>query len=1053
MKNIFKSLAFLTVILLGMQGVVFAAEAVPEDLKPLADRLGCQSKEECEKTFSQNFDSNFQLANQLGVYDKDPAVKGMADSYQGQVMSKLQEAKSPEEFEKAIIQAAQDLLAKDPTAAKKLGVESSVVKRAEKVAEAAVSAGVTVEECKVMDPETAPVEKMRACFKLAKDPSVQSFMPDQAKDKMLSSDNSLKLREALVSGKYQCGDNTVNGCGNFCLNPDAAAKKAGIPEICKTLANEFFGKDGAAELEKIYKQVEEGVSFYNKKAENSVFVTVDGKVLYDSSAIGFYLQEQGMKGNMDAVEKGMDFMIANGWRTEKDKKDVLDMFESLKASGADLNTCAKDPQSCMSFMPEDQKNSFGAGLKVSQIMKEEMAKEGVTGDPQSVCDMPENGEACYKASKMLSTRLEELLKSDPGAKEIVDEIKSRILEGDNVATMRQEAEKRFSAQTKAGQKIFFAGKEFNNQAEVDQFCASNGQLCLADASKMGMIPKGFIEKKVQKTVDMAFQQGQFGMNPMMSQQFAPGTGPSDFSQQGMFPGGNQFGPGFNQSFVPAQVMSPEEKQKAIDAYTKWLDNPVGAPPVSNTSQPSSSDSMMPPPAQVSSYPQGFKDCVVSGVNDAGLPYMEVPLILNGNGYIESDKTREVATKCSQEFNVDLPILKRDRPKMDYQQQGPYPMPAPDQGQPQQGQQNGWFGGWFGGAQNPGQGTETKVQYKDGVQTEDPYAPKGEQTVDPYAPKGEQTEDPYAPKVQDKGSYQQQPQQGGWFNGFFGGGQNMLPTQQYGIGSSSYQGRPMMPTQYGQQQQNQQEIQCPNGETWDPGRNGCVRGFNGPVPVCPQNQWWDQVKSMCVSSSNIDPSQNGSMPRNDNQNGSQQNMMVPSAPVFPQGMTDKAIPEGQQTYVPRQEGGSQSFGGQGGYMPPSGDQNGFVPRMDNQNGQFVPPQGGGYVQPSSGMMPPGDQGVNYGPGPSGGYVPPSGSGGMMFQPGDQGGYVPPSGDMGNPPSGNYVPPSGGAVMPPPGDQGGYVPPPAGTENIPTRPTSLLRSIMNMASLQNLQGLFK
>src|SRR3989344_2804192 len=107
-----------------------------------------------------------------------------------------------------------------------------------------------------------------------------------------------------------------HGSGNFCMNPGEAARAqgtAGIPPVCRQIAKKFFGAEGEKELERAYTQVGQNQQAIFKKAESVLFTTIDGKTLTSPEDIGKYMEEQGRSGNVEAVEKGMDFMIAKGF--------------------------------------------------------------------------------------------------------------------------------------------------------------------------------------------------------------------------------------------------------------------------------------------------------------------------------------------------------------------------------------------------------------------------------------------------------------------------------------------------------------------------------------------------------------------------------------------------------------------------------------------------------------------------------------------------------------------------------------------------------------------
>ncbi|MBI2056607.1 MAG: hypothetical protein HYT37_04520 [Candidatus Sungbacteria bacterium] len=521
--------------------------------------------------------------------DEIKQVDAVLTELKGKVAEELKNCATEECLVDIATQLAKNLVQKNPTLARSLDLTPIKVDEKKVVVDAARQAGVNIQDCRNMDPDTAPIELLRACARLAKDTKVQKVLSQDVREAVKNADVSLQLREALSTGEVQCGDNTPEGCGNYCLNPGTEARAGGvsaIPQVCRDIAVRFFGAEGVAQLEQAHGQVNQTVEFYKKRAENIVFTTIDGRTITDPAQVGKYLEEEGRKGNVEAVEKGMNFMITKGFLKQEDKEFALQVVGKIKKSGApvDFDQCAKNPEACREFIPDEHREEFDAFREIENIMKAELGPRGVS-DPRQ-CDSQDQkiGEACLAGAKAALPKLEAIAAKNPQAKFIVQEIKQHIQFGDQGFEARRNVEEKF----REGQGITIGGQQFNNFQEVQQFCEKNGQLCLADAAREGFIGKDYAAQKFEKSFETQFRNqpggffGQEGGFPGGPGQFpgAPGSfpgGPGGFPQQGGFfpPGGQQFGgpqfqgpgsPGFN-------------KDEALKQFQQWLDNPQGAPPI------------------------------------------------------------------------------------------------------------------------------------------------------------------------------------------------------------------------------------------------------------------------------------------------------------------------------------------------------------------------------------------------------------------------------------------------------------------------------------------
>src|SRR3989344_1414423 len=305
-----------------------------------------------------------EIGKKYGLYDSEVEVQATAvlEEIKKGIIDDLKNCAN----ESCLIDAANKLakgLGVNSETAKKLDLTSDAIKKKQAIVNAVKEVGVSLKECQEMNPDTAPVLTLRACARLAKDARVQEYIPKESRGKADFADSSVDLRVALREGRYQCGDGTLDSCGSFCLNPSEAVKERGvlgIPPVCREIAEKFFGPDGVAELENAHTMVQEIGDAYKKRAQESAFVTSDGRKIYDPAEIGKYMEEKGRAGDVAAVKKGMGFMVANGFVSQGDAEFALKMVGKIGESGgvSDFDECRRNPEKCRSFVPEEFQGRF-----------------------------------------------------------------------------------------------------------------------------------------------------------------------------------------------------------------------------------------------------------------------------------------------------------------------------------------------------------------------------------------------------------------------------------------------------------------------------------------------------------------------------------------------------------------------------------------------------------------------------------------------------------------------------------------------------------------------
>mgnify|MGYP001610870486 CR=1 FL=1 len=424
-------------------------------------------------------------AHDLFSVEQTAQVNTILDEIKGQVADQIKSCQSIECLVGVAEGLALKISRKDSVLASQIDLTPTIVREKKEIVELAKSAGLTIDQCIEMDPDTASVELLRGCAKLSKENKVRKYVPIEARAQIDtiadSTDRTIKLKEALSSGKYQCGDNTVSGCGNFCLNPGAEARAAGtsaIPEICKGIAAEFFGPQGIRELENSYNRVSGVADYYYKKAQNLVFTTLDGRTLSSPDQIGQYMEEQGKTGNVEAVSKGMDFMVAQGFATQADKDFAVKMVGKFREKGGvnNFDVCVQDPKACRDFINDDFQNDFDVMDQVFDIMRQEL------GFSPDLCEQgnfdQSIGIKCLEGGKRALPKIQALASQNPEVQFIVEDIKSHLQRGDQLAQKKDQ----FTRGT-------FAGPGgCKNERECFTYCSNpaNGPECIAFGSKEGL---------------------------------------------------------------------------------------------------------------------------------------------------------------------------------------------------------------------------------------------------------------------------------------------------------------------------------------------------------------------------------------------------------------------------------------------------------------------------------------------------------------------------------------------------------------------------------------
>ena len=391
------------------------------------------------------------------------------------------------------------------------------------IVEAAASLGVDIEACRTMDPDTASIELLRGCARLAKHENVQKYIPEEARGRAEMSDNSIALKESLTAGEYQCGDGTLQSCGNFCLNPSAEARSAGtseIPGVCRQLAERFFGPEGIQQLESAYSNVQETYDTFTRRAKSAVFTTTDGRTLTDMNEIGGYLEKAGAEGDVAAVTAGMDFLVGNGFVSADDRNFALTMVGKIREQGpVNFDQCRANPESCAQVVPEGERGQFKVMGEIEKVMRNEMASRGIT-DPSRCASDSSIGEACMAAARAALPQVEGIAERSPEARSVIENIRRQVRFGEEGV----EARKRVEEQFRTAGNVSFGENQFRSIGDFETFCQTNSRECLAESARAGFVSRDVATDRYERSAEVRYAA------PYATPYTRPSADPSSYPQ-------------------------------------------------------------------------------------------------------------------------------------------------------------------------------------------------------------------------------------------------------------------------------------------------------------------------------------------------------------------------------------------------------------------------------------------------------------------------------------------------------------------------------------------
>lgn len=423
-----------------------------------------------------------EIGKRHSLYTAERAkqVDAVLEEFKGKAVEDLKKCQSAECLVSVANDVASRLSKSAPEIAKKLDLTPSKIEEKKTIVEAAREIGVDPVTCRGMDPDTAQLDTLRACARLARHERVRAILPEEAQRAVELSDASVRLDESLKRKEYQCGDNTAEGCGNFCLNSAGPARSGGgsaIPPICRAIAERFFGAEGVRHLEAAHTGVRQTAEAHARRAENVVFTTLEGKTLTNPVEIGRYLEDQGKKGNVEAVEKGLDFMIARGFAAPEDKEFALGMVRKAKEKGGlpDFEACRQNVSLCKDFIPEERRAEFEGFQEFETVMRQEL------GFDPGECRQGELDESigtrCLEASKRALPQIEALTRRFPQIGHISADIRRHMAESEERMARKDQFHEEFRRHGGPG--------GCQSEEACRQYCSdpTNGPECIAWGAK------------------------------------------------------------------------------------------------------------------------------------------------------------------------------------------------------------------------------------------------------------------------------------------------------------------------------------------------------------------------------------------------------------------------------------------------------------------------------------------------------------------------------------------------------------------------------------------
>lgn len=447
-------------------------EAIPENLKAVAQELGCETKTACAAAFESNFEKGIELAEKYQIYDKTQSE--IAKSYKQEVIAKLSDL-SGENFEEEIIKIAKEIL-KKPKVAQTLQVNNDEVKAAETIVTEIKSVGANLDMC-AQPANSLSRDQLISCLEASKKLAKQSrvvgrYVPKGVLEQTETAGKMADLDAALARGDYPELGKTADEAGQKCLRSGSESLKS-----CDEIAEKYFGKEGVDELTRARAQTKAAGDYYLKKYETLELTTPEGKKIIGKDAIRNSCDQAFQNKNIGLAKSCGEFAVKNGFVSKEEMEKSLQMFEKFasKAETVNFEDCRSNPKACEEFIPDEFKEEYNSGAKIYEIMREAFGFE------PSICERAsfdfELGQKCFEGSQKALPKLKELANNSPEAKRMVSEIEFRIKRGEQMEQRKGEFEKTFINQGGPG--------GCKNEQECFAYCSdpAHGAECIAFGAK------------------------------------------------------------------------------------------------------------------------------------------------------------------------------------------------------------------------------------------------------------------------------------------------------------------------------------------------------------------------------------------------------------------------------------------------------------------------------------------------------------------------------------------------------------------------------------------
>jgi len=431
--------------------------------------------------------------NDLYSSEEIKRVDVVLNELKGEIASQLQACANTECLVNVADELSRRISLKDKKVAAELSLTTVAIQEKRGIVTAAKEAGVSIDDCESMDPDSASIELLRSCARLSKDSRVKKFLPETVTRVVEEkADSAINLRAALTAGELKCGDGTLDGCGNFCLNSSASQSgvQNEIPEVCRTIAKRFFGADGVKELEKAHQAVKQVQSNFQTKFS---LITPDGSELTGRESIKYACDQAFQQKDIALARICGDFAVRNGFVSKQDVERGIRLMEAFEQKGPDINfgECERNPRACEDFIPEEQKADFRSGIQIQQIMSETFGF-----DPEQ-CERAgqdeQIGRQCLEGAKRALPRLEALADQSPEARRTVAEIREHVRQGETFENNRVSIEKEFQSQQggPGGCK---------SERECRAYCSdsNNGGECISFGAKFKIFSADDVSQRFQE---------------------------------------------------------------------------------------------------------------------------------------------------------------------------------------------------------------------------------------------------------------------------------------------------------------------------------------------------------------------------------------------------------------------------------------------------------------------------------------------------------------------------------------------------------------------------